>query len=46
MSDTPTEPQQSTAWMEPLAEADNPDDLYDDDGRIKDSPANDQDDDG
>lgn len=42
---TPTEPtqQQSTAWMEPLAESDEPADFFDDDGRIKDSPANDQD---
>jgi hypothetical protein len=30
----------SPEWIEPLAQADDPDDLFDEDGRIKGSPAN------
>lgn len=37
---TPLEPEQSTAWMEPLAESADPDDLIDEFGQIIGSPAN------
>lgn len=39
---TPTEPQQSTAWKQPIVASDDIDDLLDEEGRIVGSPANDE----
>lgn len=35
-----TQVPQPPGWVAPLAESDDPDDLFDEDGRIKGSPAN------